>query len=252
MDSGDVLLDIFFNSRGWVNRKVHIVDHLVAGRMQTKVNLDLSIPPKEQIPQTENTALALPVALLNKGIIRSWWIEECTGGPLPVLGRDESTRLVRDMFRSLLKRVELLPHDNIDLGDLLSFIDNSSSSLECSMESLQAYLDENSGGVDPALVGLVKDIADLLSSSWIVFIEIPDSWVAGRRLIEYGYDDFPDVLPRPSLWKDNDYYELSLPDPGFARSQHYEIRVPPGIAHYRNRPANPDGQKPGTANSREQ
>lgn len=229
METGEILLDTFFNSRDWVHRKVHIVDHLIPGRIQTKVTVDLTLPEASRVPQTDKAIKVLPVAMLSKGIIRSWQIRECGNSPLPVLNRDESTQLVRAMYISLLKRVGIPAPEITPDNDVLDFIDNSASSGKGASDRLLEYIRAHEDETDPAFSTIAQETADLLASSWIVFVVIPDSWHGRRVLIEYSYDNFPEHSPKPSLRKDNDYYEHSLSDPGFARSQHYEIRVPPEL-----------------------
>ena len=226
MDYGEVLLDIFFNSRDWVHRKVHVVDHLTPGRLQAKVSLDLSVPENNQLPLANDSSPVLPVATLRKGILRSWWIRENSVGPLMVLNRLESTDLVRDMFKSLMLRVGVPTSANDSLDTMLSFIDNSASAPKSALDDLFEELKCYEATIDATLLTLVRNFADILASSWLVFIEVPKSWPGKRLLVEYGYDDFPDNLPAPVFWKDNDYYEHNLTDHGFARSQHYEIHVP--------------------------
>lgn len=226
---GDSLRSMVIASPKWVHRRIQTIDHTTPGRILLKNSLDVTAPISAKIAGTKSRVI-IPIAVLDKRVLSGWWVTDSAGSPLAVISQDRSRTLVQDMLVSFLAQFGIILSTNSAVQKrLLSFINNSEAIAAVAPNALlNAYPQLH--GVNPEAL-FIKDFIQLLSRSWVVLVEVPEDVLGRRIIINYGYDLPSNEVRRPSIWSstDNDVYSLDVPDPGFSRSLHLQVLVPPEL-----------------------
>lgn len=234
-DDGQVLRSLFMSSDKWVHRRIQTIDDTVPGRTKITTSLDLTVPKNKTI-QGSLGHVIIPIALLPKRVMLSWWVADSSGKPLTILNHTTSNKLVRVMLESSLKIAGVdVPTSSTDQDRILGFIENRdnngvTTNKRTSKEVLELLKTSSMIG-EKKKIGLVEDSIDILERSWIVLIEVPDSMAGRRCIIKYGYD-LQITMEPVGIRRDNDSYNLPVEDPGFSRSLHFEVISAPELEIY--------------------
>lgn len=223
---GRDLQSMVIESPKWVHRRIQVIDSTQAGRLRLENSLDLTPPSHTRIDGSKGMAI-IPIAVIPKQVLSAWWITDATGKPLSVISRRQSSPLVRQMLISTLARVGIDGANELSGSEeFFNFVDNSEA---LAPRSPQTLFDRY-----PALsrkkaeYEVVRDFVNLLSTCWVVLVEIPEELLDRRSIIKYGYD----LMPRQkkvSLWGDNASFSIDIDDPGFSQSLHHEVHVAPEL-----------------------
>lgn len=231
MNDGAALSALLISSADWVYRRVHVLDHTMPGRVRIQETLDVRIPEHEVILGSTDK-LIVPISILPKGVLWSWWVEGGQGAPLSVIQRTESSKLVRAMLVDVLKKAGVsYPYLEDRDNRLLKFVNNGENTQTESADDLICLCRRFAEPANTANIEFVIDLIKVLESSWVVLVEIPMSLRGQRTLLRYGYDLKFHTDPL-DVNKDNDSYREEIRDPGFSQSLHLEVRVPPELEVY--------------------
>lgn len=231
MSQGKALSALLISSTEWVQRRVQTLDHTTPGRVKIQETLDLRIPEQEVIEGSADKVI-LPIAILPKGVLRSWWVLDDHGVPLSVVKREDSSHLVKSMLREVLQKAGVeYEFSGIGHERLLGFVDNGENTSSVEASELLSLCRRFTNSKNLAGMQFVKDLIHVVESSWVVLVEVPRQRVGGRMILRYGYD--LNFLTEPlDINQDNDSYSLAIRDPGFSRSLHVEVHVPPELEVY--------------------
>lgn len=228
MSKGNALRALLISSTDWVQRRVHVLDHTQPGRVQIQESLDVRIPDQEIIPGS-TARIIVPIAILPKGVLWSWWATDGSGTPLSVVQHVASTQLVKSMMLEVLDAVGIsAAKSGVDPEPMLEFIDNGDNSRSANAKELVETCKNHTNDQNADHMAFVHDLIRVLESSWIVLVEVPSDNKGKRMILRYGYD-LQAVVAQVDINADNDSYSLPITDPGFSLSLHAEVRMPPEL-----------------------
>lgn len=227
-NEGDRLRSMVIASPKWVHRRIQTSDHTTPGRVLLKNSLDLTPPASARIAGS-SSRVVIPIAILDKKVLTGFWVRDSSGAPLAVINQERSTRLVADMLVSVVEQAGIEFTSNAaERRAQLKFVNNSEAIAPVPPTALlEAY--PQLQAANPT-IRFINDFIHLLANSWVVLVEVPEGALGQRTILSYGYDLPMNPVPPPRILQDNDVYSFDVSDPGFSRSLHHEVLVPPELA----------------------
>ncbi|MCW4466237.1 hypothetical protein OK351_12085 [Glutamicibacter sp. MNS18] len=185
--------------------------------------------PENAMIRGSTGQVIIPIAVLPKGVLWSWWVQDGGGAPLSVVSRRRSSELVEEMLCHALESAGVaVANVGTERETLLGFVNNGDNAPVKSAEALFRACKKRTNKENAAYMEFVLDLVRVLESSWVVLVEVPEAQVGQRMIIKYGYDLQALVSPL-DVNEDNDSYWIPISDPGFSSSLHLEVRVPPEL-----------------------
>lgn len=233
---GESLFNLIVRSQEWVHRRVDKIHLTSAGRTRRLVSVDFTAPKKYTIKASGGKCI-VPLAMLRKQPQRAFDVKSASGQSLPVLNTTQHAQLVVKMLLAALTVCGVKPlsgkHHDYELAKELVVAHERESALEAESNFLRT-LDFTSA--EAPLKIFAEKIIQTLRDSYVLLVELDRLILGCRSVVKYSYDE--EEIPKKSLHRKSgvrhrEYnevaFETSIPDPGFAKSQHVEIWVPDDV-----------------------
>ncbi|MDJ0457952.1 hypothetical protein PUN71_012125 [Arthrobacter sp. NQ7] len=230
---GGPLAMLLLGSAQWVHRRVDSLALGQSGTTRRSVSFDVTVPTDLQVPLTDaQVQVLVPLALIEKGALRRVTAKDPSGHPLPILGAQDNSRLSAEM---LLFMLDATP------GGLAAGYDAKLFALLQQVVAFQpgTRSDEERTRLEAGIADAAKakgypaDVSELIGEiakgflDHFLLVAVLDSDLVGQRVVlKFSYDR---DLPTPSPWNRIGVIDFTMPDVGFARSQHVEFEAPAGL-----------------------
>lgn len=234
---GSRLATLLFNFPLWVHRRVDSIVLGPDGTTRRSISFDLTMPAERAIHagpmrSGERTGkLLVPLALIEKGALRRASSLDPAGKPLPVLGSEDNGQLTLELLKSLVQPAKNSEDYEGDVGPILERIvrhDPGNSGMAALEASWAAWLGQATfpplypEAYRTQLDNMVRAFID----NFLLVVELDEDYLDRRCVLKFAYDR---DLPVPAPGDHTTIIGLTLPDVGFAKSQHVEVEVPAGL-----------------------
>lgn len=238
LSTGQKLTQLIIGSPSWVHRRVDTLELGAEGESRRKVSLDLTVPKTLAIAGSHDQMI-VPLALIQKAMLRGFDTEDSSSKPMSVLGANENSALALEFLMQLApewvagcnyiqrqcgERMAALVHANSITAD-----DAVQEFLTWVQVQVAAETAPHMTADDELDLAVFKHFAVELAGNFLLLAEI-DADLAGKRIVlKYSHDTELD-LPSKRASSRTVGFRNPVPDFGFAASQHVEVRVPSGLA----------------------
>jgi hypothetical protein len=238
LSRGQRLATLFLDSKSWVHRRVDALTLDPDGTTRRAISFDVEIPRDYKIDGSEKRVL-VPLALIEKGALRKVSTEDPAGHPLPVFGAWKNTRLAVEMLEALVPDQWLNSVSREQQRGVLNgivFAPGASNVGEDRGKREKATADFNNWleGMREAAdaegrLSYLETFRRLTLSflnHFFLVVEVKDEFVGTRCILKFAYDSDLPIFDEGNFVAAT---RMVIPDIGFARSQHIEVTVPPGL-----------------------
>lgn len=225
--TGQALFSLLLGSKGWIHRRVVVVDFAEAGQLRQEVILDFTLP-RDIVGRVEAGQVAVPLALMVKGARIGFDVTGPGGQAVPILNTSQQagpvTALLDHAFRWAWPGERLDESMRAAIDSMVTAVTFAESRIH-----MRKVLDSLPPG--PHGQGRSRERATFealmrsLAHNYLLLGVLPTGVVGQRSVLRYAFLSYPP--PPPRQWK-TPYVEYGIPvaDPGFSESLHLEVRVP--------------------------
>ncbi len=104
LDEGETLVDLIFNPRAWIHRRVERIDILPGGDCLRHQSVDFTLPGESTISGSRDSVL-VPIGILRKGPLARLDVTGPEGHPIPLLETAQNSDLSAALLRALAARI---------------------------------------------------------------------------------------------------------------------------------------------------
>ncbi|MFF2318197.1 hypothetical protein ACFVTE_18255 [Arthrobacter sp. NPDC058097] len=237
LSTGKKLTQLIIGSPSWVHRRVDTLELGAEGESRRKVSLDVTVPKNLAIAGSHGRMI-VPLALIQKAMLRGFDAEDNSSKPMSVLGARENSVLALEFLMQLAPEW-LMSSDYLQkqCGDHMESLVRADSvtAREAATESFLDWVEVARGPAsgltsdDELDLAVFQHFAVELAGNFLLLAEV-DAALAGKRIVlKYSHDTELDLPSKPARSRTVGFRN-PVPDFGFAASQHVEVRVPPGLA----------------------
>jgi hypothetical protein len=236
LSTGKKLTQLIIGSPSWVHRRVDTLELGSKGESRRKVSLDVTVP-KTLVIAGSHERMIVPLALIQKAMLRGFDTADSSSKPMSVLGAKENSVLALEFLTQLapewladarcLQRqcgehmAALVHADSLTAGKA---IEDFLGWVQVARETAPRMTPD-----EELDLAVFSHFAVELAGNFLLLAEI-DAELAGKRIIlKYSHDTELD-LPSKRAKSRTVGFRNPVPDFGFAANQHVEVRVPPGLA----------------------
>ncbi|MDP9936905.1 hypothetical protein J2T11_003273 [Paenarthrobacter nicotinovorans] len=239
LSRGQCLAKLFLDSKGWVHRRVDALTLASDGTTRRAISFDVEIPPEFKIEGSEKRVL-VPLALIEKGALRKVSTEDPAGHPLPVFGAWKNTKLAVEMLQALVPGFAVgsaAYEKQLSVLNGIVFAPASGMSKEdrqkreaatAEFNDWLSNLSEAEGQGNRAVyLETFRRLALSFLDHFLLAVEVKEEFVGTRCVLKFAYERDLPILDEGNFIAAT---RMIVPDIGFARSQHIEVSVPPGLS----------------------
>lgn len=236
LSTGQKLTQLIIGSPSWVHRRVDTLELGAEGESRRKVSLDLTVPETLAIAGSHNRMI-VPLALIQKAMLRGFDTENSSSKPMSVLGAKENSALALEFLMQLAPEwVTGCDYLQRQCGErMASLVDANSITASDAVQEFLTWV-QIAAETTPLItpddeldLAVFKHFARELAGNFLLLAEI-DADLAGKRIVlKYSHDTELDLPSKPARSRTVGFRN-PVPDFGFASSQHVEVRVPSGLA----------------------
>lgn len=231
--SGLQLLALLATSRKWVHRRVTALRLDAEGTTRQSTSIDITVPEDMAIPASSKNRVVVPLGMLVKGAKQRMDAKH-DGKGIAVLGRVDNSRLAIKMLHDAARSLPRLTSVNAS-ADSLVFAAVVESEAAESSTAVDAYANWKASSLDSQSFSdshkrrllLLDMLVARLAKNYLFLVELDADFIGTRTTLKYSLDE---DLPELEDWGPQQIrFKLSIPDYGFAASQHVEFEVPKGL-----------------------
>lgn len=228
------LLTLMLTSRTWVHRRVSALRLDTEGTTRQSVSVDITLPSDLAIEaEATSKRVVVPLGMLAKGAKQRLDAKH-DGKGVAVLGRQQNSRMATDMLYAAVQRLPRKGEQDLptDLAVLSRVVEASPEEAQSAFDAYEAWkrtsLDADRFQVrDRGLLVFVDLLIERLARNFLFLVELDADLVAIRTTLKYSLDqDLPELEGRGPQ---QIVFKYSIPDFGYAASQHVEVEVPRGL-----------------------
>lgn len=223
---------LLLDSRSWVHRRVETLTLHEAGSNRHSVSLDVT-PPRNLLIEGSIGRVILPLGLLDKRMLRSFDLVDGSGKALSMLGSAENADLALQMMRAWAPTS--LKADPSAWQEFITILQTLIGSDQVTVSANIRHFERWWGAWRNEHLDLeAKEVNDLeffaafavaLATHFLFLIEFDRAGAGTRTIIKYSFEvDAPEVRSGRRA-----RFLSRVADYGFAASQHFEVRSPPGV-----------------------
>lgn len=218
----------------WVNRRVSALRLDAEGGTRQSVSVDITLPEELAIEAASTSSrVVVPVGMLEKGAKHRLDATH-NGKGVAVLGRQQNSEFATEMLWEAVRRLPRKgdPDRPTDTFVLARVVEAAADEARTALDAYEKWKENELAiaqfhDVDKGLLAFVDLLLERLARNYLFLVELDAKFVGVRTTVKYSLDqDLPELEgrgPQQILFK------YSIPDFGFAASQHVEVEVPKGL-----------------------
>lgn len=220
---GSKFATLLLNFPRWVHRRVDRIVLGSDGTTRRSISFDLTVPEKREV-RTPGEKVLVPLALIEKGALRNFSGADPDGHPMPILGAGDNALLTVELLQALVQPARDSHHVSRIIDGIVRFPRNGTGG-ERLIDAWETWLGQASfpPHFPESYLAQIDNMVKAFLENFLLVAELDESHLGKRCVLKVSYDrDLPVPVPGDNAVT----MTFTLPDAGFAHSQHIEVDAP--------------------------